>query len=97
MRSSAALGWPAHFKHGDHVGLARFAVMLLLIAVRATSFAQGAVDAVSYRSMIPVIIDGNSLKLEMAIHKPSGVGPFPAIVFNHGSTGHGTNAAFFKQ
>ena len=31
--------------------------------------------------------DGNSISLETVIFRPSGTGPFPLAVFNHGSTG----------
>lgn len=33
----------------------------------------------------------------MVIFKPDGAGPFPLAVFNHGSTGLGTNPAVFKE
>ena len=39
---------------------------------------------------------GKPIRLEVVIEKPSGSGPFPLLVFNHGSTGRGTDANFFK-
>jgi len=40
---------------------------------------------------------GAVVHLEMVFHKPAGPGPFPTIVFNHGSTGSGSNPALFTQ
>jgi hypothetical protein len=34
---------------------------------------------------------GKPIRLEEVIKKPSGSGPFPLLVFNHGSTGRGTD------
>ena len=39
--------------------------------------------------MVPVIVDGKSVRLEMRIYKPAGTGRVPTLVFNHGSTGRG--------
>lgn len=39
---------------------------------------------------------GKPIRLEVVIEKPSGSGPFPLLVFNHGSTGRGTDANLFK-
>lgn len=41
--------------------------------------------------------DGKPVDLEVVIFTPNGVGPFPLAVFNHGSTGRGTNPALFTQ
>jgi len=40
-------------------------------------------------TMVPVIVDGKSVRLEMRIYKPAGKGRVPTLVFNHGSTGRG--------
>ena len=40
--------------------------------------------------MLAVQLDGGPVNLELRIYKPSGQGPFPTLVFNHGSTGTGT-------
>jgi dienelactone hydrolase len=34
--------------------------------------------------------------LEMVVYRPHGPGPYPVVVFNHGSTGRGDQAAWFK-
>jgi hypothetical protein len=38
---------------------------------------------------------GKPIRLEVVIKKPSGRGPFPLLVFNHGSTGRGTDPRLF--
>ena len=40
---------------------------------------------------------GKPVRLEAVIKKPSGSGPFPLLVFNHGSTGRGTDPSLFTQ
>lgn len=47
--------------------------------------------------MVPVTIDGETVKLAVVTHKPSGLGPFPTVVFHHGSTGRGTDPTIFAQ
>jgi len=41
--------------------------------------------------------DGVGVSLEAVIYKPEGEGPFPTLVFNHGSTGLGNDPALFGQ
>jgi pimeloyl-ACP methyl ester carboxylesterase len=40
---------------------------------------------------------GKPIRLEVVIKKPSGRGPFPLLVFNHGSTGRGTDPNLFTE
>jgi pimeloyl-ACP methyl ester carboxylesterase len=40
---------------------------------------------------------GKPIRLEVVIEKPSGQGPFPLLVFNHGSTGRGTVPRLFAE
>lgn len=40
---------------------------------------------------------GHPIRLETVILKPTGAGPFPLAVINHGSTGDGTNPALFRD
>ena len=47
--------------------------------------------------LVPVIIDGETIKLEIQVFKPSGNGPFPTLIFNHGSTGTGKEPELFRQ
>ena len=44
-----------------------------------------------------LIENGKPVRLEAVIFRPSGAGPFPLAVINHGSTGRGTNPHLFTQ
>lgn len=46
---------------------------------------------------VPVTVDGESVRLQMRIYKPAAQGRFPTLVFNHGSTGYGTDSTRFKE
>src|SRR5882757_3708706 len=48
------------------------------------------------RSMVPVTVDGEQVKLAVITYKPDGNGPFPVLIFHHGSTGRGNNPANFS-
>lgn len=41
--------------------------------------------------------NGQPLTLELVVHRPPGAGPWPTLVFHHGSTGNGDNPAQFTQ
>jgi predicted acyl esterase len=47
--------------------------------------------------MVPVIVDGQTLRLEMRIYKPTSAEPVPTLVFNHGSTGRGRDPSLFTR
>ena len=47
--------------------------------------------------MIPVTVDGETVRLAMRVYHPVGDGPFPTLVFNHGSTGTGRDPARFVR
>ena len=52
------------------------------------------IEATQYSSELiktPLVENGKPIRLHFIVHKPKGEGPFPVLVFNHGSTGHGTN------
>ena len=44
-----------------------------------------------------LVEDDHPIRLETVIFKPTGTGPFPLAVINHGSTGDGTNPALFRD
>lgn len=46
--------------------------------------------------MLAVQLEGSAVDLELRVYKPEGDGPFPTLVFNHGSTGAGTDPESFK-
>jgi dienelactone hydrolase len=68
---------------------ARVLLLVPLLFVR-TALAQDA-------NLIPVTIDGESVRLEMRIYRPAASGPAPTLVHNHGSTGNGRNPALFTR
>jgi dienelactone hydrolase len=39
--------------------------------------------------------EGSPVTLEMVVYRPPGAGPFPTLVFNHGSTGNGDKPEWF--
>jgi len=41
--------------------------------------------------------NGKPITLEVVIYKPAGTGPFPTVMFNHGSTGNGDNPLLFTS
>jgi dienelactone hydrolase len=41
--------------------------------------------------------NGRAQTLEMVIYRPPGAGPFPTLVFNHGSTGNGDKPEWFTH
>jgi dienelactone hydrolase len=56
-------------------------------------FAQRSVERVP----TPWTEGGRSLTLELVIYRPPGAGPFPTLVFHHGSTGNGDDPTLFRQ
>lgn len=46
---------------------------------------------------MPVTIGGEPMRLGTITYKPAGAGPFPTLIFHHGSTGRGTDPASFKR
>jgi endonuclease YncB( thermonuclease family) len=53
--------------------------------------------AAQERAMVPVTIDGEQVKLATITYKPPGNGPFPTLIFHHGSTGRGRDPALFER
>jgi dienelactone hydrolase len=47
--------------------------------------------------MVPVIVDGQTARLEMRIYKPARAEPVPTLVFHHGSTGRGRDPSLFTR
>ena len=44
-----------------------------------------------------LIEDGKPIQLELLVRRPDGPGPFPTVVFNHGSTGRGDTPESFRR
>lgn len=47
------------------------------------------------RATTPFVEDGTTVELEVVIFKPFGPGPFPTVMFSHGSTGDGSDPSRF--
>ena len=47
--------------------------------------------------MVPVTVDGEHVRLQMRIYRPASETPATTLVFNHGSTGTGTNPEAFTR
>lgn len=72
------------------MGSALAAILLVLAIPTGTALAQDS-------RMVPVTIDGEHVRLEMRVYEPTAGAPAPTLVFNHGSTGTGTNPAAFTR
>lgn len=71
---------------------------LTVLFVGATLLAPvAAQDASSELIPTSLVEAGKPVRLELLISKPNGVGPFPTLVFNHGSTGRGDNPELFGR
>src|SRR5262247_3072519 len=68
------------------------ALVHLILAVTLPSPAQA-----QEARMVPVTVDGEPVRLEMRIYRPADDTPAPTLVFNHGSTGTGTNPQAFTR
>ncbi|HYC65513.1 MAG TPA: prolyl oligopeptidase family serine peptidase [Reyranellaceae bacterium] len=47
--------------------------------------------------MVPVTVDGETVRLALITYKPPGTGPFPTVIFHHGSTGRGNDPSLFAR
>ncbi len=45
--------------------------------------------------MVPVTVDGETVRLSTIVYRPAADGPFPTLVFLHGSTGYGGDSERF--
>jgi len=73
-------------------GLTLFRVVLFLVTLLVVSPARA-----QETSMVPVMVDEQSVRLEMRIYKPSTEGKVPTLIFNHGSTGTGRDPNLFTK
>ena len=71
-------------------GTVRALVVMSLLVLPAVARAQET-------SMVPVIVDGRTVKLAMRVYRPEATNPLPTLVFNHGSTGAGTDPSRFAR
>lgn len=72
-------------------------IILLIVTsfllISSTTYAQGGLIEWAPTGLFE---NGKEISLEVVIFKPKGEGPFPTVMFNHGSTGFGDNPAKFK-
>ena len=47
--------------------------------------------------MVPVTVDGERVRLATITYRPAGAGPFPTLIFHHGSTGRGNDPSLFAR
>jgi len=67
---------------------------ILLFAFGLAAWAQ---ERIVERAPTGFVDNGKQVSLEVVIFKPAGPGPFPALLFNHGSTGRGDNPELFTR
>jgi dienelactone hydrolase len=56
-----------------------------------------AAEFINERVPTDFVENGKKISLEIIIVKPNGPGPFPTIMFNHGSSGTGANPKYIKR
>jgi len=66
------------------------AMVLVVVALTSAAQAQEA-------RLVPVTLDGERVRLQMRVYEPANGAPAPTLVFNHGSTGRGTDPAIFTR
>jgi dienelactone hydrolase len=49
------------------------------------------------RAPTPFVEGGRPVQLAVVLYTPPGLGPFPTVMFNHGSTGNGTDSSLFDD
>jgi len=80
---------PDH-RAGGTLTMPVLAAVILIILVATTARAQET-------RMVPVTVDGERVRLQMRVYPPTTDTPAPTLVFNHGSTGTGTNPEAFAR
>ena len=69
---------------------------LLVIQIPFLASAINASELIYGRAPTELVENDEVVSLEIIIFKPLGPGPFPTLMFNHGSTGSDANPAYFK-
>lgn len=72
-------------------------LMLFLLGVGAVGTHAQTPETTSQLISTSLMEDGKAIRLELLLRKPPGPGPFPTVVFNHGSTGRGDNPELFRR
>lgn len=68
--------------------------------VSASAWDGAVCQAFAVRSTVqaptPFVESGQAVTLEVVVYRPPGPGPFPVVMFNHGSTGNGDDPSQFR-
>lgn len=76
----------------------RMSRFLIALFVSTLLLGQVAAQDSSHEFIATQLIEGGKpVRLELLISRPSGPGPFPTVIFNHGSTGRGDNPDLFRR
>jgi len=70
---------------------------LIIILIIFPNSLTNAAEFVNARVPTDFVENGEKISLEIVIVKPNGPGPFPTIMFNHGSSGTGANPKYIKR
>lgn len=73
----------------------RSIVQLVVLCLVGSVIAAVWTHSAQHHTMVPVTIDGERVKLAVRVATPAGPGPFPTLIFHHGSTGGGTDPSTF--
>lgn len=65
--------------------------LLVVVAITFAFLPAIAQERLEERVPTGFVEDGKAISLEIIIFKPTGAGPFPTVMFNHGSTGSGAD------
>lgn len=65
----------------------RCAIAFLLLPFLLASVQVGAPAAAQERGFVSIAVDGETVRLVTVTYKPEGEGPFPTLIFHHGSGG----------
>lgn len=71
------------------------ALLAALLGVGCLSAPSDAQEPTSELVPTTLVENGQVIRLELVFYRPAGPGPFPTIVFHHGSTGTGSDPARF--
>lgn len=65
------------------------------VAVAAGAACRRFATRTTLRAPTPFVENGVAVELEVVLYSPPGMGPFPTVMFNHGSTGNGSDPSLF--
>ena len=71
--------------------------MICIALAIGSSLAQAASKPGIDMRMVPVLLDGEQVRLAVRVFRPDGKGSFPTLILHHGSTGRGDNPDNFTK